>query len=104
MNSRGDEYIVVCNFKPHYHCEYKFGVPYAGDYEEVFSTDEKEFGGDGILNGILTAVPEENQMHSEDFSLAVRIAPMSAFFLRPLKKSEKSNKNEKAEKSEKTEK
>jgi 1,4-alpha-glucan branching enzyme len=85
INSKGEEYIVVCNFKPHHHCEYKFGVPYEGDYEEVFSTDDVEFGGSGLLNETLTAVHEPNQMHSENYSLTVRIAPMSAFFLRPLK-------------------
>jgi len=93
MNSQGDEYIVVCNFKPHHHCDYTFGVPYAGDYEEVFTTDDVEFGGDGLFNGTLKAVPAPNQMHGENYSLTVRIAPMSAFFLRPLKKDDDRLKN-----------
>jgi 1,4-alpha-glucan branching enzyme len=83
INSAGDELIVVCNFQPREHGEYTFGVPYSGKYEEVFSTDEIEFGGEGKLNGTLcaAAVP----MHDEPFSLTVRIPPASAFFLRPLK-------------------
>jgi 1,4-alpha-glucan branching enzyme len=86
MNSKGDELIVVCNFKPREHHEYTFGVPYEGDYKEVFSTDDIEFGGSGLLNGKLTAIPEPNQMHGEAYSVTVKIAPMSAFFLRPMKK------------------
>jgi 1,4-alpha-glucan branching enzyme len=83
INSKGEELIVVCNFKPNQHTEYTFGVPYAGEYEEVFSTDEAEFGGDGFLNKTATAKPESNQMHGENYSLTLKIAPMSAFFLKP---------------------
>jgi 1,4-alpha-glucan branching enzyme len=81
-----DELIVVCNFLPKEHEEYTFGVPYAGDYEEIFSTDDTEFGGGGLLNGKLTAAVAPDLMHGEPHSLTVKIAPMSAFFLKHVKK------------------
>ncbi|MCL1867099.1 MAG: 1,4-alpha-glucan branching enzyme, partial [Oscillospiraceae bacterium] len=93
INSKGDELIVVCNFKPNQHEQYTFGVPYDGKYEEVFSTDDKEFRGSGLMNGVLTANPEP--MHGESYSLTVKIAPMSAFFLRPVKNPPKSDKKNK---------
>jgi 1,4-alpha-glucan branching enzyme len=93
INSKGDELIVVCNFKPNQHEQYTFGVPYDGKYEEVFSTDDKEFRGSGLMNGVLTASPEP--MHGESYSLTVKIAPMSAFFLRPVKNPPKSDKKNK---------
>jgi 1,4-alpha-glucan branching enzyme len=85
LNSDGDELIIVCNFKPNYHGEYTFGVPFEGEYREVFSTDDRRFGGDGFLNGTLSAVASPEMIHNEPFALTVKIAPMSAFFLKPLK-------------------
>jgi 1,4-alpha-glucan branching enzyme len=89
INSSGDELIVVCNFLPREHEEYTFGVPYEGDYTEVFSTDAREFGGNGLLNGTVTAVRARDLMHGEPFALTVKIAPMSGLFLKPVRKSEK---------------
>ena len=87
-----DELIVVANFLPKEHEEYTFGVPYAGDYKEVFSTDNKKFGGEGLLNGTLTAIDAPDLMHGENYALTVKIPPMSAFFLKPLKNG-KNHKN-----------
>ncbi|MCL1903223.1 MAG: 1,4-alpha-glucan branching protein GlgB [Oscillospiraceae bacterium] len=84
-----DELIVVANFLPKEHREYTFGVPYAGNYEEVFSTDDKLFGGSGLINKNLTAVPEPNLMHGQNYALTVKLAPMSAFFLKPLRNKKK---------------
>jgi 1,4-alpha-glucan branching enzyme len=93
INSGGDELIVVCNFQPREHCEYKFGVPYDGKYEEVFSTDELEFGGEGKLNGILSA--DHVPMHDEPYSLTVRIPAAGAFFMRPMRGKSSSDKTKK---------
>jgi 1,4-alpha-glucan branching enzyme len=83
MNSKGDELVVVCNFQPCEHAEYTFGVPYAGDYEEVFATDDVLFGGDGNLNGTLTAA--QVPMHNEPYSLTVKIPAAASLFLKPLR-------------------
>lgn len=47
----GEELITVCNFSPVTRKNYCIGVPYAGTYAEVFTTDQKEFGGTGVSNG-----------------------------------------------------
>nr|WP_306798700.1 1,4-alpha-glucan branching protein GlgB [Oceanobacillus saliphilus] len=46
-----NELIIVCNFTPNTHYDYKVGVPVAGVYQEVFNSDLEEFGGSGQLNG-----------------------------------------------------
>ena len=87
MNSKGEELITVCNFQPREHREYTFGVPYDCEYEEVFTTDDYKFNGFGTKNKQLKArhVP----MHDEQYSLTTAIAPMSAFFLKPIIKDNK---------------
>lgn len=93
FNSKGEELIAVCNFQPRSHGEYRFGAPYLTEYAEVFTTDEAEFGGSGLVNGKVSA--EEIPMHDERYSLCVKIAPMSAFFLKPINKSAKNANNRK---------
>ncbi|WP_087974356.1 1,4-alpha-glucan branching protein GlgB [Oceanobacillus rekensis] len=45
------ELIIVCNFTPNTHFNYKVGVPFAGTYKEIFNSDLEEFGGSGQMNG-----------------------------------------------------
>ncbi|MDR0197213.1 MAG: 1,4-alpha-glucan branching protein GlgB [Oscillospiraceae bacterium] len=88
IKSDGDELIAVCNFQPREHGQYRFGVPFPSDYKEIFSTDAKEFGGSGLTNKTLKA--EQTPSHGEPYSLVASIAPMSAFFLKPVKKANNS--------------
>ena len=80
INKAGEELIGVFNFQPKYHEEYSFGVPYYGDYEEVFTSDDLAFGGSGVSNGVFSSHRED--MHGEAFAVSIRIAPMSAMFFR----------------------
>ena len=47
----GSDLICVVNFAPVHHDSYYIGVPYAGTYEEIFTSDRPEFGGTGVSNG-----------------------------------------------------
>ena len=53
ISIEGEELIVLVNFSPVTWENYVLPVPKRGDYEEIFSTDEKDFGGHGFTNGIL---------------------------------------------------
>ena len=81
INSKGDELIAVCNFLPQEQEVYSFGVPYYADYKEVFSTDDKKFGGSGLANRTFKAKCEA--MHGLDYSITMKIPAMSAIFLKP---------------------
>lgn len=76
----GNEIVVVCNFQPNSHEEYSFGVPFYADYEEIFTTENPEYGGGGLFNKTVKSVNEP--MHGEPYSLTIKIAPMSAMFFK----------------------
>ena len=76
----GNELIAVCNFQPVPHEQYSFGVPFYADYEEIFSTELPEFGGDGAANKVVKSVAEP--MHGEPYSITIKIPPMSAMFFK----------------------
>ena len=83
FNKKGDELICVFNFQPKYHECYSFGVPFYGDYQEVFSSEDI---GAPTHNGIVSSRRED--MHGEKFAVSVKIAPMSAMFFRCVKKKD----------------
>ena len=94
MDSNGDEVIAVCNFLPEGHDKYSFGVPYYADYKEVFSTDDKKFGGDTERSS--THKAKCDPMHGLEYSITMKIPPMSAIFLKPLNKRSPESDKEKA--------
>lgn len=48
--AKGTFLLVACNFSPVHRKGYRVGLPRAGKYLEVFSTDHTKFGGEGHLN------------------------------------------------------
>jgi 1,4-alpha-glucan branching enzyme len=77
FNKKGDELIGVFNFQPKSHETYSFGVPYYGDYQEVFSSEDPA---SGVHNEKISSFRAD--MHGEKFAVSIKIAPMSAMFFR----------------------
>ena len=66
-----DFLLFCCNFTPMVRHGYRFGVPAAGIYDEVFNTDADCFGGGNVRNDggiVLPAgrVPRPSQQHCSD--------------------------------------
>jgi len=75
--------IVVCNFTPKVHHSYRIGVPATGYYQEVFNSDEEQFGGSGQKNtGILAA--EEVGWHDHSQSLTITVPPLATIYLKKI--------------------
>lgn len=55
-----DTLLIVCNFTPVHHEDYKVGVPYRGKYREIFSSDDALFGGEGLNNTTLKQSKKES--------------------------------------------
>lgn len=82
-----DHLIVVCNFTPQVHQDYRIGVPERCSYEEVFNSDWGEFGGSGQFNGGQLA-PEEDGWHNQPYSLSLTLPPLATIYLKPVRPPE----------------
>ncbi|MCB7318840.1 1,4-alpha-glucan branching protein GlgB [Lacrimispora sp. 210928-DFI.3.58] len=68
--------LFICNFDNVEHEKFRVGVPFYGKYKEIFSSNAKEFGGDGKGNGrVKTAKKQE--WDERDYSIEITIPAMS---------------------------
>jgi 1,4-alpha-glucan branching enzyme len=71
--------LVVCNFTPVSHSNYKIGIPLGGYWREALNSDAKEYGGSGQgnLGGVESApLPAQGRFHS----LSLTVPPLSVLF------------------------
>ena len=78
-DKNGDVMLVVSNFSSVEQDEYKIGVTQSGTYEEVFSTDSKVYGGNGIENGKVKT--KRGKMHGNPQYLSLKIPPFSTIYI-----------------------
>ncbi|MGN1113529.1 MAG: 1,4-alpha-glucan branching protein GlgB [Oscillospiraceae bacterium] len=85
FDRQGNELIIVCNFVPVGRTSYCFGVPYKGEYTEVFNSTSPD--GTGVLNGKVKskAVP----MHGFENSINIDIPAFSTMYFTVKKAPEK---------------
>ncbi|MDR0804284.1 MAG: 1,4-alpha-glucan branching protein GlgB [Oscillospiraceae bacterium] len=69
------ELIIVAHFQPNDLPVYSFGVPKDYNYTEIFSTENKEFGGSGLSNQTVSATADG--LHGFPNSITISIPPMS---------------------------
>jgi len=81
---RKEKLLVVGNFAPAAHENYRIGITDKLNFEEVFNSDSKKYGGSGFGNsGVLKG--EIEPLHGRDFSLELRIPPLGFVVLKPKK-------------------
>ena len=81
IDKSGDEVIVVCNLTPVKREQYRIGVPLAGEYEVVFTSDDPAFGGTGEgVSG--TVETDKTPMHGMRQSLSLTLQGNSGVYLR----------------------
>jgi 1,4-alpha-glucan branching enzyme len=78
-----DTAIVVCNFTPVVHHDYRVGVPEAAAYEEALNIDDTRYGGSGVSNGERTKT-EKVQAHGRKYSLSLTLPPLATMILKPV--------------------
>jgi 1,4-alpha-glucan branching enzyme len=81
----GNEIIIICNFLPVSREKYRIGLPFYGEYEKVFSTNQKEYGGVDE-NKKLKFKSQNIPMHGFDFSAEFFIPALSVEYFKFIKK------------------
>lgn len=76
-----DDLIVVANFTPACHNNYRIGVPDMGYYRELLNTDDAQFWGSGCKNEPeLETAPIAR--HGKTHSLSLTLPPLGVVFLK----------------------
>lgn len=83
----GEELLVVCNFTPVLYENFHVGAPYAGTYEEIFNSDEVQFGGSGFLNS-RRVVSKEVAWDGREHSLSINVPPLGITVFRYIPEKE----------------
>lgn len=74
-DERDELLLVICNFTPQTLSQYRVGVPYRGQWKEIFNSDDLKYGGSGALNqGNLNTSPIK--YHNRDYSVALTLPPL----------------------------
>ena len=69
----GECMVFVFNMTPNYYEHYRIGVPYKGEYEEIFNSDKDIYAGNGQYNGLPLKSEDicaDNMYQSIDMKLA----------------------------------
>jgi len=73
--------LVILNFTPVPREGYRIGVPFVGQYVEIFSSDDPRFGGSGVQQtGSLHSEPVP--WHGRAQSIRLRVPPLGAAIFR----------------------
>jgi 1,4-alpha-glucan branching enzyme len=78
MDKCNNELIIVCNFAGVKWSKYRIGVEEGGLYNQVFSSDDKKYGGGGIDNTNLLA--ESIPMDGYANSVEIELPPLSTLY------------------------
>lgn len=72
--------VVICNFTPNTHHNFKLGVPVAGHYVELINSDLKIYSGSGLSNS--TGVTSTTQpWQDQAYSIEITVPPLSTLIL-----------------------
>ncbi len=67
--------LIIGNFTPSVHENYRVGVDDSGSYREIFNSDSLRFGGSGFTNETVLKASKEPS-HSRKHSLELRLPPL----------------------------
>jgi 1,4-alpha-glucan branching enzyme len=79
LSDNGERILVVSNFTPVPHDDFRLGVPLAGSYELLLNTDDSKYHGSGYS---VHAMVESQQVESEGLSqsLSLSLPPLATVF------------------------
>ncbi|QJD98464.1 1,4-alpha-glucan branching protein GlgB [Mucilaginibacter robiniae] len=72
-----NDVVVVLNMTPNVHYQYRVGVPAAGEWKEIFNSDDKAYWGSGV-NNPLPYQSQSTSWHGRENSIEVTLPPLGA--------------------------
>jgi len=80
-DGHGNAVACIVNFSAIPHHNYRIGLPFVGEWEEILNTDSEIYGGSGVGNlGIVHA--REEGWHARPASADISVPPLGAVWLR----------------------
>lgn len=77
-----DQILVIINFTPQFHQEYRIGVPIFGEWKEIANSDKAIYGGSDKGNPDIVYT-EIIPFHQRPYSLKLCIPPLAIILLKP---------------------
>lgn len=72
---------AICNFSDATRENYKIGVPYEGEYREIFNSQSSDYEGWNIGNfELLTA--QKDLMHGHEYALSLTLPPLGVIYMK----------------------
>jgi 1,4-alpha-glucan branching enzyme len=80
-SKKEDLLVVICNFTPEVRHHYRVGVPYRGQWRELFNSDNGAYSGGNVMNpGLLATSPVK--YHGRDYSVSLTLPPLALTILK----------------------
>lgn len=76
--------VVVCNFTPVVRHNYRIPVLQHGVYEELLNSDDKKYGGSGVMNGE-PMISSPTSWRGQPFSISLTLPPLAVLYLKRTK-------------------
>lgn len=84
--------LAVCNFAANTYENYQVGVPYAGKYKEIFNSDLKKYGGNGVGNPrVKTAKSQEWDERPYSIKMKIPALGLLVFSVTPQEETKKAS-------------
>ncbi|ANW26761.1 1,4-alpha-glucan branching enzyme [Vibrio coralliilyticus] len=79
LSDNGERILVITNFTPVPHEQFRLGVPLAGEYELLLNTDDQRYNGSGyeVKQSVVT---EEVESENQPQSLYLSLPPLATVF------------------------
>ena len=71
--------LVISNMTPNVRNDYAVGVPEAGQWQEIFNSDDQRYGGSGIVNQPTNS--QDELRHQQQQSITLTLPPLATIML-----------------------
>ncbi len=82
--NREDHLVGIFNFTPQTLKNYKLGVPSSRDYKAIFSSDDQDYGGNGVVSQNPQHTPFHEPYAQADFHISLTVPPLAGVIFKPL--------------------